>query len=395
MDDRRPMTNNGRPLDGILVADFSRVLAGPYCTMMMGDLGADVVKVEAPEGDDTRRWGPPYVGGESAYYLSCNRNKRSIVLDLGTDEGRGWARKLAVQSDVLVENHRLGTMERWGLGYEELAQENPCLIYCSISGYGRTGPNADLPGYDYVIQGAGGIMSVTGEPDGPPTKIGVAIVDLTAGMFALSSILAALRVRDMTGKGQRIDISLFDSQLAWLANVGSSYLVSGETPARYGNGHPNIVPYETFWATDGWLVLAVGNDGQWARFCAAVERPDLLADVRWATNSDRVHNREPLVALLQELFLTRTVDEWLALLQAHEVSAGPVNTVDKALNDPQTKAREMVQEIEHPLIGPLRMVASPLHLESTPPTIRWHPPLLGEHTDEVLRELEKGMQGNT
>jgi formyl-CoA transferase len=375
------------------VADFSRVLAGPYCTMMLGDLGADVVKVESPEGDDTRRWGPPYVEGESAYYLSCNRNKRSVVLDLRSDEGRGWARKLALQSDVVVENFKLGTMERWGLGYEELAREKPELVYCTISGYGRTGPNAHLPGYDYVIQGAGGIMSVTGEPDGPPTKVGVAIVDLTAGMFALSSILAALRVRDMTGKGQRIDISLFDSHLAWLANVGSSYLVSGETPARYGNGHPNIVPYETFRTADGWLVLAVGNDRQWRRFCEAGERGDLLEDARWTTNSDRVRNRVALVEALQELFLERTVGEWLAILQEYEVPAGPVNSVADALDSPLTQAREMVQEVEHPLIGPLRMVASPLHLEGTPPAIRRHPPMLGEHTDEVLmvlRALEGG-----
>jgi formyl-CoA transferase len=377
----------GRPSSVIRVADFSRVLAGPYCTMMLGDLGADVVKVESPEGDDTRQWGPPYIEGESAYYLSCNRNKRSVVLDLSSEEGKGWARKLALWSDVLVENYRLGTMEQWGLGYEELAREKPSLIYCSISGYGRTGPNADLPGYDYVIQGAGGIMSVTGEPDRPPTKVGVAIVDLTAGMFALSSILAALRVRDMTGAGQRIDISLFDSHLAWLANVGSSYLVSGETPARYGNGHPNIVPYETFRAKDGWLVLAVGNDRQWRRFCEAVRRADLLEDARWTTNSERVRNREPLVAILQGLFLERTVGEWLALLEEHEVPAGPVNSVAEALESPQSQAREMVQEVEHPLIGPLRMVASPLHLEATPPAMRRHPPLLGEHTDEVLREL--------
>jgi formyl-CoA transferase len=377
----------GRPSSVIRVADFSRVLAGPYCTMMLGDLGADVVKVESPEGDDTRQWGPPYIEGESAYYLSCNRNKRSVVLDLSSEEGKGWARKLALWSDVLVENYRLGTMEQWGLGYEELAREKPSLIYCSISGYGRTGPNADLPGYDYVIQGAGGIMSVTGEPDRPPAKVGVAIVDLTAGMFALSSILAALRVRDMTGAGQRIDISLFDSQLAWLANVGSSYLVSGETPARYGNGHPNIVPYETFRAKDGWLVLAVGNDRQWRRFCEAVRRDDLLEDARWTTNSERVRNREPLVTILQGLFLERTVGEWLALLEEHEVPAGPVNSVAEALESPQSQAREMVQEVQHPLIGPLRMVGSPLHLEATPPAIRRHPPLLGEHTDEVLREL--------
>ncbi len=378
---RLPATS---PLAGILVADFSRVLAGPYCTMMMGDLGADVIKVESPEGDDTRKWGPPYQGGESAYYLACNRNKRSVVLDLRSAQGLGWARRLALRSDVLVENFRLGAMEEWGLGHEQLAKENPGLIYCSISGYGRTGPNADLPGYDYVIQGAGGIMSITGEADGPPMKIGVAIVDLTAGMFALSSILAALRVRDATGKGQKIDISLFDSHLAWLANVGGGYLVSGETPGRYGSGHANIVPYQTFRAEDGWLVVTVGNDKQWARMCNAVERPDLLADERWATNEARVRNRGMLVPILEELFAGRNVDEWLALLKECEVPAGRVNTVGQALNDPQTIERGMVQEVEHPGIGPLRMVASPLHLQDTPPTIRRHPPMLGEHTEEVL-----------
>ena len=375
------------PLEGIRVADFSRVLAGPYCTMMLGDLGADVVKIESPEGDDTRRWGPPYQGGESAYYLSCNRNKRGVVLDLRSEEGREWSHRLAVRSDVLVENFRPGSMKRWGLGYEQLAEENPGLVYCSISGYGRTGPDAELPGYDYVIQGAGGIMSITGEPYGTPTKVGVAIVDLTAGMFALSAILAALRVRDATGKGQKIDISLLDSHLAWLANVGSNYLLSGETPGRYGNGHANIVPYQTFKAKDGWLILAVGNDRQWGRFCGAVERPDLMSDERWATNDARVRNRDALVPLLEELFSGRSVEEWLALLKASEVPAGPVNTVDRALNDPQTVARGMVQEIEHPRIGPLRMVASPLHLEATPPVIRRHPPMLGEHTEEVLGEL--------
>ena len=386
--DYRLPTTNPMPLDGIRVADFSRVLAGPYCTMMMGDLGADVVKVELPEGDDTRRWGPPYQGGESAYYLSCNRNKRSVVLDLGSEEGREWARALAARSDVLVENFRLGAMERWGLGYEQLAEDDPSLVYCSISGYGRTGTDAGLPGYDYVIQGAGGIMSVTGEPDGSPTKVGVAIVDLTAGMFALSAILAALRVRDMTGRGQKIDISLFDSHLAWLANVGSNYLLSGETPARYGNGHPNIVPYQTFKAEDGWLVLAVGNDQQWTRFCQAVGRPDFISDERWVTNEARVHNRDTLVPILEELIASKSVEAWLMLLKEAKVPAGPVNTVDRALNDPRARARGMVQEVEHPGIGPVRMVASPLHLEATPPVIKRHPPMLGEHTEEILRELK-------
>lgn len=355
--------------------------------MMMGDLGADVIKVEAPEGDDTRRWGPPYQEGESAYYLSCNRNKRSVVLDLSSAKGREVARKLALSSDVVVENFKLGSMERWGLGYEELAAVKPGLIYCSISGYGRTGPDADLPGYDYVIQGAGGIMSVTGEPDGPPGKVGIAIVDLTAGMFALSSIMAALRVRDMSGKGQRIDISLFDSHLAWLANVGSNYLLTGERPKRYGNGHPNIVPYQTFKASDGWIVVAVGNDRQWARFCRAVGRVDLLGDERWVTNDGRVRNRDALVPVLEEMFAGKTAGEWLVVLRDFEVPAGPVNSPAEALSDPQAMARDMVQEVEHPTIGSLRLVGSALRLEGTPPVIRRHPPLLGEHTDEVMREI--------
>src|SRR5437016_4920048 len=298
------------PLGGIRVLDLSRVLAGPYCSMMLGDLGADVIKVESPEGDDTRRYGPPYQGSESAYYLCCNRNKRSVVLDMATSEGRDIARRLAQESHVLIENFRLGKMESWGLGYEELTAGNPGLIYCSYSGYGRTGPDADLPGYDYVLQGAGGIMSVTGEADGPPVKVGVAIVDLTAGMLGASAILAALRVCDLTGQGQRIDISLLDTHLAWLANVGSNYLVSGDVPGRYGNAHASIVPYETFATSDGWIILAVGNDRQWQRFCQAIARPDLLSDPRFATNEDRVHNRTVLVPMLVDIFRERSLDEW-------------------------------------------------------------------------------------
>jgi formyl-CoA transferase len=376
-------------LSGIRVLDMSRVLAGPYCTMMLGDLGADVVKVESPEGDDTRRWGPPSQGGESAYYLCCNRNKRSIVLDLHTEEGQATARRLASRSQVLVENFRLGTMEKWGLGYEQLSADNPGLVYCSISGYGRTGPMSSLPGYDFVMQGAGGVMSFTGEPDGPPEKVGVAIVDLTAGLFALSAILAALRVRDLTGMGQHIDISLFDSHLAWLANVGSNYLISGQVPPRYGNAHPNIVPYQAFPTGDGWLIVAVGTDRQWARLCDVLSRPDLATDPRFATNSARVEHRTTLVPLLEAAFNGRTTAEWLALLEAADVPAGPVNNVAQALDHPQAAARDMVQEVPHPGIGPVRMVASPLKLSHTPPAIRRHPPMLGEHTEEVLEELRR------
>lgn len=378
-----------QPLSGIRVLDMSRVLAGPYCTMMLGDLGAEVIKVESPEGDDTRRWGPPYQGSESAYYLCCNRNKRSIVLDLDSEEGRVAAKQLASRSQVLVENFRQGAMEKWGLGYEQLSREDPGLIYCSISGYGRTGPLSHLPGYDFVMQGIGGVMSFTGEADGPPQKVGVAIVDLTAGMFALSAILAALRVRDLTGLGQHIDISLLDCHLAWLANVGSNYLVSGVVPPRYGNAHPNIVPYQAFATADGWLVVAVGNDRQWARLCEALSRSDLAADPRFATNAARVEHRSLLVPLLEALFAGRTTAEWLSVLEAADVPAGPVNNVAQALGHPQVAAREMLQEVPHPGIGPVKMVGSPLKLSSTPPGIRRHPPLLGEHTEEILEELRR------
>jgi formyl-CoA transferase len=355
--------------------------------MMLGDLGADVIKVESPEGDDTRKWGPPYLGSESGYYLCCNRNKRSIVLDLSTPEGRDIARRLALQCHVLVENFRVGTMEKWEIGYDDLSTHNPGLIYCSISGYGRTGPDAHLPGYDYVMQAIGGIMSITGEENGPPVKVGVATVDLTAGMLATSAILAALRVRDITGVGQRVDMSLFDSHLAWLANVGSNYLISGQAPRRYGNGHANIVPYRAFAAQDGWIVVAIGNDRQWQRFCQAIERPDLVEDRRFVTNADRVVNRSILVPILESIFLKGKTQHWLRQLEQADVPSGPVNTVDRALESRQAEARGMVQEIAHPDLGPLRMVASPLKLESTPPTIRRHPPMLGEHTDEVLIEL--------
>ncbi|HUP28118.1 MAG TPA: CoA transferase [Chloroflexia bacterium] len=374
------------PLVGIRVLDLSRVLAGPYCTMMLGDLGADVIKVESPEGDDTRNWGPPYFGSESAYYLSCNRNKRGIVVDLGTEQGREIVRSLADRSDVLVENFRAGTMERWGLGCEEIRRSNPGLIYCSISGYGRTGPDADLPGYDYVIQAAGGMMSITGEPDGAPMKVGVAIVDLTAGMFALSAVLAALRLRDLTGQGQHIDMSLFDSQLAWLGNVGSNYLVTGENPRRYGNAHPNIVPYQAFQTSDGWMVVAVGNDRQWGRFCTAIGRPDLAGDPLYSTNALRIEHRDLLVPILEELFRELPSARWLTLLRENDIPSGPVNTVAEALSSEQARARGMVEEVQHPL-GPLLMVGSPLKLDDTAPAVRRHPPLHGEHTGEVLGEL--------
>jgi formyl-CoA transferase len=373
------------PLDGLLVLDLSRVLAGPYATMMLADLGAEVLKVERPgAGDDTRQWGPPWAGGESAYYLSVNRNKKSITLNLQAEEGRDIVRRLAQQADVLVENWRVGTMEGWGLGYESLRVLNPGLIYCALTGYGQTGPYRKRPGYDFIIQAEGGGMSITGLAEGPPMKVGVAIVDLTAGMFATISILAALHERQHSGLGQTIDIALLDSQIAWLANVGSNYLVSGERPRRYGNAHPNIVPYEPFPTADGWIAVGVGNDRQWQRLCALVGWDDLAADERFATNPRRVEQRDLLVPLLQERFRARSAEEWRAALLEAGIPCAPIQTLDQVFADAQVQAREMLVELSHPTAGSLKMAGSPLKLGRTPVHIDAPPPLLGQHTDEVL-----------
>jgi formyl-CoA transferase len=373
------------PLAGLLVLDLSRVLAGPFATMMLGDLGAEVLKVERPgAGDDTRQWGPPWAGGESAYYLSVNRSKKSVTLNLQTEEGRDMVRRLAQQADVLVENWRVGTMERWGLGHDTLQALNPGLIYCAISGYGQTGPHRDRPGYDFIIQAEGGGMSITGPPDGPPMKVGVAIVDLTAGMFATISILAALHERQTSGLGQHLDIALLDSQVAWLANVGSNYLVSGERPRRYGNAHPNIVPYEPFPTADGWIAVGVGNDRQWQRLCALAGWEDLGADGRFATNPQRVAQREVLVPILQERFQARSAAEWQAALLEAGIPCGPIQALDQVFADAQVLAREMLVTLPHPTAGQLRMAGSPLKLGRTPAQIDRPPPLLGQHTDEVL-----------
>ena len=298
-----------QPLSGIRVLDLSRVLAGPYCTMVLGDLGADVIKVESPEGDETRGWGPPFASGESAYYLCVNRNKRSIVVDFKTEEGRRLLYEAVKQSDVLVENFRPSTLARFSLDYESLAAINPTLIYCSITGFGQTGPLRDKPGYDFMIQAMGGLMSVTGEPDGEPMKVGVAVADLFAGQNAAIAILAALQARTQTGRGQHLDISLFDSQVAMLANVASNYLISGKLPRRYGNAHANIVPYQSFKAIDAWFVLAVGNDKQFEKLCVVIGTSDLADDTRFATNQGRVEHRQELIPLLKAIFLTRTASE--------------------------------------------------------------------------------------
>src|SRR5215510_8558971 len=324
-----------QPLEGFRILDLSRVLAGPYCTMLLGDLGAEVIKVERPGiGDDTRAWGPPFADGESAYYLCANRNKKSITVNLKSPAGQEIIRQLARVSDVLVENYKVGELAALGLGYEDLKRLNPGLVYCSITGYGQTGPDKDLPGYDFVIQGRGGVMSITGETDGEPMKVGVAVVDITAGLFAANAIQAALLARSKTGRGQAIDISLLDAQVAWLANVASNYLVSGQRPQRFGNAHPTIVPYQTFQAQDGFFCVAVGNDGQWQKLCDMLGHPEFATDPRFTTNPARVQYREALVELLQEIFATHDIAFWLQEITIAGIPCGPVQTIDQVFHDP-------------------------------------------------------------
>jgi crotonobetainyl-CoA:carnitine CoA-transferase CaiB-like acyl-CoA transferase len=392
------------PLAGILVADCSTVLAGPYCTMLLADLGADVVKVEPPEGDGTRAWGPPWVGagrlapddpGVAAYYLAVNRNKRSLRLDLKTDAGRDVLGRLVGRADVLVENFRVGGFA--GLGFDDAALEalNPRLVHLAISGYGPTGPDAGKPGYDFVIQAVAGLMSITGFPDeagGQPTKVGVAIADVVTGLQGAVAILAALTGRDRAGspahgRGQRIDVSILESTLSVLVNQAQNAFATGVAPGRRGNAHPNIVPYETFATVDGEIAVAVGSERQWLRFCEALGFPALASDPGLATNPDRVDNRAVLRPLLAERFATDTSAAWLARLEAADVPCGPINDLLAAFGSEQARAREMVVDVEHPRLGPVRQVGVPFKLSATPATIRTAPPLLGEHADEVLAEL--------
>ena len=386
----------GGTLSGIRIFDLSRILAGPACTQILGDLGAEVIKVERPGvGDDTRKWGPPYLKDkegqdttESAYYLATNRNKRSITLDITKPEGQDLALRLIEHCDVLVENFKVGDLARRGLAYEQLGERFPRLIYCSITGFGQTGPYKDRPGYDYLAQAMGGIMSVTGEPGGRPMKVGVAIADVMAGMYATTAILAALRHRDATGEGQHIDMALLDSQLAWLVNVGQGYLVSGEEPPRLGNDHPTVVPYGVFEAADGPFVLGVGNDTQFRRFCAFAKAPELADDERFATNADRVRNRDDLIPLIAEVVARHPSGYWIEELEAISVPASPINTVAQAFADPQAKHRGMVREIGHPLSEkPLSMTANPIRMSRTPVKYRHAPPTLGQDTEAVLADL--------
>ena len=384
-----------QPLEGIRVLDLTRAMAGPFCTMMLGDLGADVVKVERPGGgDESRGWGPPFVGepygpypGESAYFLSANRNKRSITVNLKSQEGVKILHQLAARSDALVENFRTGVLDGMGLGYEQLRNVNPRLVYCSISGYGRTGPFADRPGYDFVIQAEGGFMGITGPEEGPPFRVGVPIIDITAGMFSSTAILAALRARDLTGEGQMIDLSLMDTQVALLANVASSYLVGGQEPRRLGNAHPSITPYEAFRARDRWFALAAANERQWAILCDTIGQPGLQDDPRFADNSARVDNREALRKVLDEAFLSRSAEEWLAEFRRAGLPCGPINTIPEVFAHPQADARGFVTGVDHPSAGTVQFPSFPYKLSQTPANVRMPPPMLGQHTEQVLVEL--------
>ncbi len=386
-------------LAGVRVLDLSRVLAGPWCTQTLADLGADVVKVERPgSGDDTRGWGPPFLKdregrdtAEAAYYLGTNRNKRSVTIDIARPEGQDLVRRLADGADVVIENFKVGDMARYGLDAASLRATRPRLVYCSITGYGQNGPYRDRAGYDYAIQGLGGLMSVTGErddrPGGGPQKVGVAVADLFTGMYATVAILAALRHRDASGEGQVIDMALLDTQVAMLANLGANYLVTRKAPGRAGNAHQNIVPYQVFEVADGHLILAVGNDGQFERFCAVAGCSELAKDERFATNAARVRHREVLVPLLAERLRGRRRGEWLAALEAAKVPCGPINNLEDVFADPQVQSRAMTTVTPHPHTDRLELVASPIKMSATPPTLRRPPPLLGQHTDEVLAEL--------
>jgi len=377
-----------KALDGIKVLDLSRALAGPYCTMMLADMGAEVIKVEMPgTGDDSRAWGPPFVEGESAYFMSINRNKKSITLDMKGDKAIEIIMKLIKGSDVLVENFRPGAMERLGLAYQQVKAVNPRLVYCSISGFGQNGPYRMLPGFDQVLQGMGGLMSITGEPDGPPVKVGVPIADITAGMFAAYGIAIALFTREKTGSGQMVDISLLDSQVALLTYRAGSFFASGEIPKRIGSGHPVIVPYQAFKARDVYINIAVGNDQLWGKFCKAVGLEDIMNDHRFATNAKRVQNRDEVVKAVGDLIATKNGEEWLKILTDAGIPCGPIYTVDKIFSDPQVIHRQMVAELHHPKAGTIKVTGNPVKLSDTPGEPSVAPPLLGQHTQEVLEGL--------
>lgn len=375
------------PLDGTTVVDFTRVLSGPYCTMLLADMGARVIKIEQPgRGDDTRAWGPPFVHGESAYFLSVNRNKESLSLDLKAPAARNVIATLLDRADVLVENFRPGTMDRLGLGYETLSTTYPRLVYCSISGFGQSGPRRDEPGYDAVMQGEGGLMSITGARDGPPFRLGVAISDIVTGMFAAQGIAMALLARVRSGYGQRVDIGMLDSTAALLTYQAAIYFATGRTPTRMGNRHPTIVPYETFAASDGEFVIAVGNDEQWRRFCRVINAGGLADDERFATNQKRVAHYDELRPLLAALLELRGRGEWVSELKAAGIPCGSVRNIAEVLADPQLDARQMVETVDHLTAGAVQLLGVPIKLSASPGAVRTAPPALGQHTDDILRE---------
>ncbi|MEW5890489.1 MAG: CaiB/BaiF CoA-transferase family protein [Pseudomonadota bacterium] len=386
------------PLAGVRVLDLSRVLAGPWAGQLLADLGADVIKVERPgAGDDTRAWGPPYLKdeagrdtSEAAYFLCANRNKRSVTIDMASPTGQALVRQLAQQADVLLENFKVGGLKQYGLDYDSLSALNPRLVYCSITGFGQTGPYAPRPGYDFLIQGMGGLMSITGRADGEegagPQKVGVALTDIMTGLYATIAVLAALAERERSGRGQYIDLALLDVQIACLANQASNYLAGGVVPRRMGNAHPNIVPYQDFPTADGDMILAIGNDSQFAKFCAIAGHPEWTEDPRFATNPQRVAHRAVLIPLLRQVTVTRTTHEWIETLEAAGVPCGPINRLDEVFADPQVRARGLRIELPHPSAGKVALVANPIHLSDSPVAYRNAPPLLGQHTDEVLAE---------
>ena len=384
-------------LSHIRVLDLSRILAGPWASQILGDLGAEVIKIENPDGgDDTRHWGPPYMADaqgqateESAYFMCANRNKQSVCVDMRSSEGQETLRQLAAECDVVIENFKVGGAAKYGLDYASLAEINPGLVYCSITGFGQDGPLANRPGYDFLVQAMGGLMSITGAPDGEPgggpQKVGVALTDIMTGLYAVIGIQAALAERERSGLGQHVDLALLDVTAATLANQATNYLVGGLNPTRLGNAHPNIVPYQSFVASDGYLIVAVGNDGQFHRYCEVIGAPELAADDRFLSNRDRVHNRDALVPLLQAKMLARSKDEWIALLEAANVPAGPINTVAEVFAEPQIQARGMQVNVPHPQNGDLQLVGNPIKMSRTPVEYRSAPPTLGQHSEEVLK----------
>ncbi|MCS6932655.1 MAG: CoA transferase [Acetobacteraceae bacterium] len=384
------MTEPTGPLKGLRVLDLTRVLAGPTCTQMLGDLGAEVIKIERPGvGDDTRGFAPPMMPGtgQSAYFVGANRNKRSVTLDISAPEGQAVLRRLLDACDILVENFKVGTLAKYGFGYEQVHATHPHIIYCSITGFGQTGPYAARPGYDSLIQAMGGVMSLTGEPDGLPQKVGVPVADLFAGLYGCIGILAALRHRERTGRGQQVDIGMLDAHVAWLANQGMNYLATGEDPPRLGNQHPNIVPYQVFATADGHIMLSIGNDPTFARFCEAEGLAHLPADERFATNAARVRNRALVTETLTPVMRRRTTAEWIERLEALKIGCGPINRLSQVFADPQVIARQAVVEMPHPQAGTVKVIANPVRLSETPADYRLAPPALGADTDAVLRDL--------